>query len=96
MSAVHSRAEIATAQAGRYLGQLCKHFQHKIPVTLEADRGHITFGKGDCRLLAADGVLTLEVAAADAAALAEVQDVVARHLVRFAFREPLDVAWRAA
>jgi hypothetical protein len=36
-----STAQIATPQAGRYLVQLCKHFQHKCPVTLDDASGHI-------------------------------------------------------
>ena len=87
-------AEIATPQAGRYLTQLCKHFQHKRPVTLEDGSGHIAFGAGDCRLRAAAGVLTLSLDAADEAQLAQLQDVVARHLLRFAFRETLQIEWR--
>jgi hypothetical protein len=36
------------------------------------------------------------VTAADADRLAELKDVVIRHLVRFAFRETLAVEWRDA
>lgn len=56
---VRSTAEIATPQAGRYLTQLCKHFQHKCAVTLDDASGHIAFSTGDCRLRAGAGILTL-------------------------------------
>jgi len=36
------------------------------------------------------------VTAADAASLAKVEDVVERHLERFAFREPLTIEWSRA
>lgn len=36
----------------------------------------------------------LLVPASDAAQLAQLQDVVARHLLCFAFREPVTVEWR--
>jgi uncharacterized protein len=90
-----SQASIATAQAERYLSQLCKHFQHRRPVTFDRQSGHIAFDMGDCRLRAEAGVLTLVAEAPDAERLAQLQDVVARHLVRFAFREELRVAWSA-
>ena len=93
--AVRSVAEIATPLAGRYLTQLCKHFEHKCPVSHEAGSGSIGFVAGECRLLAEAGVLTLACEAADAALLEQVQDVVARHLLRFAFREEMRIEWRA-
>jgi len=76
--------------------QLCKHFQHKCPVTLEANTGRIGFSIGDCRLLASDGMLHLSLDAPDTTQLLQLQDVVARHLRRFAFREDLRIDWHAA
>jgi hypothetical protein len=93
---VRSIAEIETAQAGRYLTQLCKHFQHKCPVVLDDMAGQITFAMGDCRLQAEAGVLTLSLDAPDEAKLVQLQDVVARHLLRFAFREAMQIVWRPA
>lgn len=91
-----SKAEIATANASRYLQQLCKHFAHKRPVTFTPQTGQITLSAGECRLDADDARLTLTLTAPDAEHLAQLQDVVARHLVRFAFREELTFDWRAA
>jgi len=88
-----SEALVQTAMPGRYLQQLCKHFAHRRPVTFDERSGHIAFDAGDCRLEAAEGVLRLTATAADDARLAQVQDVVARHLVRFAFREDLAAEW---
>ena len=89
-------AAIATPLAGRYLVQLCKHFEHKRPVTYDAASGHIGFSAGDCRLRAEPGSLTVTVEAPDEPQLAQLQEVVARHLLRFAFRESLQVEWRDA
>ena len=91
---VHSLAEVATPRARQYLAQLCKHFQHKLPVTWDDSEGHIAFSMGDCRLEAQDNALTLSLASPDDAELKRLQDVVARHLLRFAFRESLEVQWR--
>ena len=90
-----AEAHVPTEAASRYLAQLCKHFQHKLPVTLDGARGRIEFQAGVCVLDAAlePGALILRVTAADEAGVAALQDVVARHLVRFAFRETLEVNW---
>jgi uncharacterized protein len=90
-----SEARVATHTPARYLGQLCKHFEHKLPVTLTGDTGSIAFAMGTCRLATDTDVLILRAEAADQEALAQVQDVVARHLVRFAFREPPQIEWHA-
>jgi hypothetical protein len=88
-----STAEIATSHAVRYLTQLCKHFQHKIPVILGEAAGHIIFTIGDCRLHAEKQTLLPSLEAPDDAQLLQLQDVVGRHLLRFAFREDMQIAW---
>ncbi|MCE1236931.1 MAG: DUF2218 domain-containing protein [Hyphomicrobiales bacterium] len=93
---LQATAEIATASASRYLQQLCKHFAHKIETEFTPTEGHMTFPLGPVSLAADAERLTIVVAAEDAERLAELEDVVARHLVRFAFREELALDWRAA
>jgi hypothetical protein len=90
---LHSTAHIQTPNAARYLTQLCKHLANRTQVTLGEGVGDIVFDSGTAHLTAAAGVLAIEVDAADVETLARVQDVVARHLVRFAFREDLVVEW---
>jgi hypothetical protein len=90
-----SEARITTERASIYLQQLCKHFAHRLPVEFTPERGQITFSSGTCRLAANSDVLTLEAESADAAQLAQLQDVVARHLLRFAFRDPPTITWIA-
>jgi uncharacterized protein len=92
--AIQSFAEAATPEASRYLQQLCKHFQHKRPVTFDERSGHIDFPIGSCRLSATDGTLTISLSTADDARMAQLKDVVARHLLRFAFRDPPKIEWR--
>ncbi len=93
--ALMSEAFVTTPLPARYLGQLCKHFEHKLPVTLEERRGRIEFSSGVCELDVPDGAhaLHMRVIAHAPAGLASLEDVVTRHLVRFAFRETLDVRW---
>jgi hypothetical protein len=93
-SASQCVAEVATPHASRYLQQLCKHFAHKRPVTFDERSGQIDFSVGACRLSADEKVLRLALSSSDDAQMAQLQDIVARHLVRFAFREELKIDWR--
>ncbi len=90
-----SEARVVTPAAGRYLVQLCKHFEHKLAVTLEEGRGRIEFPAGSCACDAttAPGTLILRVRAQEETALPTLEGVIERHLKRFAFRETLAVAW---
>lgn len=91
---VLAHTEIATAHASRYLQQLCKHFAHKLPVEFDPAQGSIAFGPNQCRLAADEARLRIELTVPDAEEMPRLQDAVVRHLVRFAFREELAVAWR--
>jgi hypothetical protein len=90
-----SEARVATDAARRYLGQLCKHFQHKLPVVFDQRHGRIEFEAGSCELDAVPdaGMLVMRVFASDEAALARLEEVVSRHLERFAFRDETKVRW---
>jgi uncharacterized protein len=90
-----STAHVTSARASIHLQQLCKHFAHKLPVAFNPEKGEIRFGLGTCYLAAQAHDLEMRVEADDAGKLAELQDVVARHLVRFAFKEPPDIVWSA-
>ena len=92
----HSTARIETDRASIYLQQLCKHFAHKRPVEFTPAEGAIRFDIGTCRVEAKDHVLTLRAEAASDAELAQLQGVVDRHLLRFAFRDPPSIAWQPA
>ena len=76
MSTFHSEARVATSRSARYLGQLCKHFAHRIPATFSDAQGRIEFPSGTCELEASGDVLILRATAADAPSLSQVEDVV--------------------
>lgn len=91
---IASQARVQTPKARNYLIQLCKHFAHKIPATFADKKGRIEFDGGVCELNADDeNALVLAVSAGSADKLATLEDVVDRHLKRFAFKEELNVAW---
>ena len=87
-----------TAAAERYIQPVAKHWSHKFAVTYDAGAVVIPFGETThARFTArADGIaITLEVPGA--AAAARMQEVIAVHINRFAFREgPLAFTWSAA
>lgn len=82
-----------TTNARRYLGTLCKHFGHKIPVQHDGDTGRIEFPFGQCDLKADDSVLELTISAESQAGLDKIAQVMSSHLERFAFRENPELTW---
>ncbi|MEU2156483.1 DUF2218 domain-containing protein [Streptomyces sp. NPDC019396] len=90
-------ARVVTAHPARYIKQLVSHMGHKATTTLRPDgRGTITVSSGTCVLTPAPDRLELTATAVDAESLARVQDVITRHLMRFATREELVADWTAA
>jgi len=89
-----STAEVITSRPDRYVKQLVSHLGVKATAAVDGDgRGTIALGTGTCVLRPGGDRLELLAAAPDGPALAHIQDVVARHLVRFAAAEELTVDW---
>lgn len=87
---IATTTRIATANSGRYLTQLCKHWGHKFEVTHGDGRGIVPFAPDRRCLLAADGEgLDIRLETAEAGDQPRLQEVVIEHLKRFAFREDL-------
>jgi predicted O-methyltransferase YrrM len=78
-------ALVAIDRPARYAKQLVSHLGHRGDTTQTADgRATITLSSGTCVIAPGSGHLELIAASQDAEGLAAVQDVVARHLLRFA------------
>lgn len=91
---MQSIASVPTASAARYLSQLCKHWSHRFEVEFDAQSGRIALPLGVCRLTAGPDALGIVLEAADEDGLVKMEQVVADHLNRFAFREgELVFAW---
>jgi hypothetical protein len=58
-------------------------------------RAVVSFGWGQCTMVATPGTLTVRVEAADAEKLRLVQDIVARDVERFGKRERLTLDWQS-
>ncbi len=89
-----SVARVETENASRFLKQLCKHFAHKLPTGFDDADGRIDFPIGVVRLAADATGLDLSLESSSEEQRAELEDVVARHLLRFAFREDMAIDWR--
>ncbi|MFT3728670.1 MAG: DUF2218 domain-containing protein [Terricaulis sp.] len=91
-------ARVKTANASRYLLQLCKHWAHRMPVTFTPVEARVPFDETNVCLMGADaGGLDLRIDAADASEASRLGNVVVDHLRRFAFREGLQQpVWRIA
>lgn len=90
-------AHVPTANAARYMTQLCKHWAHRFEVTVEDRRGSVRFERGSATMTPGDQELVVTVRADDELTAMRLQRVMAEHLDRFAFREaPLTFNWRSA
>lgn len=91
---MQSHARLRTDKATRYMTQLAKHWSHKFVVTLDETTARIPLPIGDCRMVADDTGLDVMVETTDLEGLTRLEDVVAEHLLRFAFREGVEkLAW---
>jgi uncharacterized protein len=91
-----AKARVPTANAARYLQQLCKHWSHKLDVDLSERRGIVRFPSAVATMEASQDSLLVTIEAEESETLERMKGVVASHLDRFAFREaPLPFEWSA-
>jgi len=86
-------AIVSTAHASRYLQQLCKHWAHKFTVEFTPEHGTINLGENRLVILDADAEKLTATVETSEENLPRLQEVVASHVVRFAFREELIFDW---
>lgn len=92
---VHSTGTVATDRPARYGKQLTTHLsrRHGGAWDEETATGWIDLGDGRAELTTADGVLTISLTGPDEATAARIEEVVERHLLRFATHDELAVQW---
>ncbi|WP_194895483.1 DUF2218 domain-containing protein [Catenulispora pinisilvae] len=95
---IESVANVPTERPERYLKQLLAHLGREVDAEQAEDgrSGALTFCSGNCTLTAQSGALYMKAQADDIERLAAVENVVARHLVRFGEKDELVVEWSAA
>ncbi len=86
-------AQVTTDDPSRYLLQLCKHFQGKVPVEFDRTHGTIAVGDGRCDLDAGPGVLTISIVAPTADVVDQLKFMIAKHLAKFDRHDRLTLEW---
>ena len=87
-------ANVPTANGGKYVRQLCKHWSHKLEIELDGDRGIVRFPDAVATMTGEPQGLRIELSADDAETAERMKGVIESHLDRFAFREaPLAYNW---
>jgi uncharacterized protein len=90
-------AIVPTANAAKYMQQLCKHWGHKLEVDLSEQRGVVKFPAAVATFEPRPEALKVTIEGEEGEAVERMKGVVASHLDRFAFREaPLKFDWSAA
>ncbi len=89
-----TKTTIATKAGASYIGKLCRHFVHKIEASYTGNAGKAVFPFGVCLMHADDDTLTFEVDAVDAEGADKIKGTLDRHLIKFAYKEQLEINWQ--
>ncbi|HRN56139.1 MAG TPA: DUF2218 domain-containing protein [Agriterribacter sp.] len=90
---IRSSAEILTKEGSAYIRKLCRHFVHKIPVSYTETDGRAELPDCICLMHADANTLTFTITGATTETVVKGEDIVVRHLEKFAFREQLEISW---
>lgn len=89
-----TEATVGLDQPGKMLLRLCRHFEHKLNVTYSDTEAHMEFIIGSCDARVNDGALHFICRSKEKNENEELQNVIERHLVRFARKEDVNFNWR--
>ncbi len=94
MSSYQSESIINTKEGSSYIRRLCRHFANKITTRYTETEGRADFPEAICLMQARENELQFTITAATEAIVLRTEDVVVRHLLKFAFREELVIHWQ--
>ncbi len=89
-----STSLIRTPMGSSYIGKLCRHFRHKIEAEYDDTSGKAFFPQGTCNMFARPDTLVFEIEAATHEGLEQIKGVVVRHLLKFSYKETLEINWQ--
>ncbi|MDI2098178.1 DUF2218 domain-containing protein [Ruicaihuangia caeni] len=84
---------IATERPERWSKQLVSHLGRRAAIEETSEGRALALSKGTGIVSTGDGALTLIARGSDEEHTAAVQDILQRHLLRFATREQLTIEW---
>lgn len=93
MYSLSSRADVVTERPERWAKQLVSHLGHKVAHESTERGDELTIGDGLGIVSVQPGIVVLEAYANEPELLARVEDVLGRHLERFAEKDGLKVTW---
>ena len=89
-----SHATVTTDRPQRYIKQLVSHLGHRLSTSVADDgTGIIIMEGGRSTLTPAGGAIEIAASADGAETLSRLEDVIARHLIRFGADGELEVTW---
>lgn len=88
-----SESTVVTLHGVSYLKRLCRHFSHKVPVSVTDSQGRIELPFGACRIDVDATHMHLRLEVTDPADVGRAEEVIATHLVRMANRDKPVVEW---
>jgi hypothetical protein len=90
---ITSTAEVLTDRSERFAKQLVTHLGRKIEWVTEDGVSTASFGTASASVAPTDGVLVLTASGTSLEEVAQIEDALARHLHKFAFRHPVEISW---
>lgn len=82
-----------TDSASKYMQQLCKHFAHKVEAEWDDANAEVVFEPGLCTMRATKDALVFNCTADVLEKLQQMIFILEVHLVRFAWRDTVDLTW---
>ncbi len=89
----NSKVIITTDHASKYLKQMCKHFAHKVDVDFDDFNAAVAFPPGPCQMTASETELVISCQSESEKGVAVIQSIIDQHIVKFAWREELELNW---
>ncbi|MBX2847268.1 MAG: DUF2218 domain-containing protein [Acidiferrobacterales bacterium] len=91
--ALAQRLKLPMSDANKIMKRLCKHFSHKVHVSIGENDASIRFDEGFCNILAGEKDITFICASNDTADLKDITDTIDRHVASFCRDESFTFSW---